>query len=249
VTEGGTSRRFPAILAVASALVGGGVVLGIVALVWGFGGGARTTGTHHTSRSAGSTTTSPSTLTGEARRLEQLLTSGSTTTYHATYQLTSTDPSVANAAVTIEVWRKPPLERQDSAVVGAGIPAQHQEALELTSGLVECTQAGTGPWSCTSVGNVVPQGPDAIVQQITSSLAGDQVTTRSDVVAGITAQCFDVAQGATKLSICLDAAGVPLEVTNGTTTLMLTALDHHLDSGTFTAPAPVTSSTTTTTRR
>jgi hypothetical protein len=83
------------------------------------------------------------------------------------------------------------------------------------------------------------------VAQITGSLAGDQVATRSAIVAGAAAQCFDLTSGTTKLSLCVNDEGIPVDVTDGTTTLLLTEFDHTVGKGVFTPPAPVSASSST----
>jgi hypothetical protein len=95
--------------AVVGGVVGAVVALGIAGLVWGLtrnsnpSNGAVATTTTTTS----STSTTGAKLTGEAKRLETLLTDGNKVTYHATYRLTSTDPSAGGGVVAIEVWRRP----------------------------------------------------------------------------------------------------------------------------------------------
>jgi hypothetical protein len=235
---------------VVAGVVGGVIALGVAALIWWATSGHGPSGANSAS-GTGTTTTAPATsggsgLSGEALTLQRLLTHGNTVTYHATYSLSSTSAQAAGGSIAVEVWRKPPEERQDSSAIIAGSPAQHQEALSLPSGLVNCVQAGTGNWSCQSIGNALPSGPDAIVKQITDSLAQDQVTSRSATVATIAARCFDVTGGSTKLTLCVDADGIPVEVTDGTNTLEASEVDHHVAAGTFTPPAQVAPSTTTT---
>jgi hypothetical protein len=241
----GAKRRFPVPTPVVGGVVGAAVALGAVALIWGIGGG----GGSPTVQGSGATTTtagSGGALHGPALQLQHLLTAGNKVTYHATYSLTTTEPQAAGSSVAVEVWRQPPDERQDSSANIPGSPAQHQEALELHNNLVNCTQSGTGTWSCASEGNALPSGPDAIVRQITSSLAGDQVATRTATVANVAAECFDLTSASTKLSLCVDHEGIPVEVTDGTNTLELTELDHKVTKDVFTPPAPVSAASTTT---
>jgi hypothetical protein len=227
-----------------SGLVGAVVALGLAALIWwavsGHSGPSQGSG-------AGTTTTTSSagSLSGQALVLSKLLTSGNAVTYHATYTLTSTDPETQGGSVGIEVWRQPPQERQDSSANVPGSPSQHTEALELSSGLVSCTQSGTGQWSCSSLGQATPTGPDAIIKQITGSLAGDQVSVHNATVSGMAARCFDLVSGSTKLSLCVNKQGIPVEVTDGVNTMVATEVDHHVASGTFKPPAPVSSTTST----
>jgi hypothetical protein len=186
-------------------------------------------------------------LSAEARQLQSLLVAGNKITYHVTYSLTTTDPQAAGETAVVEVWRQPPQERQDTSLTVAGAPAQHAEALSLSTGLVNCSQVGTGPWSCANVGNALPTGPDAIVRQIQQSLRQDTVTEHSSSVANIAAQCFDLASARTKISVCVNQEGVPMLVDeNGVGTLRLTELDHKVGQGVFTPPAPVKSASSTT---
>src|SRR5580692_11515941 len=153
-----TSRRSPIVFGAVGAVVGAGVAFGISALIWA---GGSTAPSSHGAASASTTTTSSTAhkgnaktapLTGLGKQLERLLAAGTGVTYHATYSLTSTDPDAGGGSVTVEVWHMPPLERQDSSLDDPGAPAEHVEALQLSSGLVNCTQSGTSAWTCGSVG-------------------------------------------------------------------------------------------------
>jgi len=232
------------LIPILTAVVGAGIALGIVALLGGFGGDSNGAGS---GKSTTSTTKAapPPPLTGDALRLRHLLTAGNKVTYHATYNLTSTDPQLAGGSVAIEVWRKPPDERQDSSEIVTGSPAQHQEALYLSGELINCSQAGTLKWSCSSAGKGQTSGPDAIVRKITAQLAGYLVTSRTATYAGVPSDCFDMSNSTGKLTLCVDSEGVPDFVNQGTDTLQASEIDHNIPGGTFTPPGPVTSGTTT----
>ncbi|HEY1827579.1 MAG TPA: hypothetical protein VGF87_06130 [Acidimicrobiales bacterium] len=237
-------RRFPPVAVALTGVLGVGVGIGVGALVWAGGGSPSSSGAGATAASQ-TTTTKPAALTGQAKQLERLLTAGDQVTYHATYSLTSSDPSTAGT-IAVEIWRMPPLERQDSSLESSGT-AEHQEALQLTTGLVTCQQSGAGAWACSSQGNTLPSGPDAIIQGITSSLSGATVTSAPATVSGVSGTRYTVTEGGTTLSVSVSSKGIPLEVTDGTDTLQLTALDNNVTKSDFTPPAPVSSSSTSTT--
>jgi hypothetical protein len=241
------ARRIPPVAVALTGVLGIGVGIGVGALVWAGGGSPSSTGTGASSADRTTTTKPAAPLKGEAKQLEQLLTAGDRITYHATYSLTSTDPS-SQGTVAVEIWRMPPLERQDSSLASSasgGTPAEHQEALQLSTGLVTCQQSGSSAWSCTSQGNTLPSGPDAIIEQITSSLSGSVVTSAPTTVNGISGTRYTISQGSTSLSVSVSTQGVPLEVTDGTDTLELTTLDHNVTKSDFTPPAPVSASSST----
>jgi hypothetical protein len=233
-------RPSPAVLAVVGAVVGAGVAVAIVGLVWGFGGSSPSPSS---GSGSGSSTTgtgaSSNTFSAGARRLQGLLLAGTKLTYHVTYALTTTNPQAAGQTAVVEVWHEPPLERQDTSLTVSGAPAEHQEALSLTSGLVGCTQVGTGNWSCSPASSSAPTGPDAVISQIVQSLPKDQVTEHDSSIANMPAHCFDLNNSGTKIDVCVNSDGVPILVTNGTDTLRSTGYGRTIPKGTFVPPAPV----------
>jgi hypothetical protein len=204
------------------------------------------------SSSSGASGSSPSgsaagKLTAQARQLRTLLAKGTRATYHAKYTLTSSDPTEGTGSAAIEVWHRPPLERQDTVLSAPNTPSQNQMELRLARGLLTCTESAQAQWSCSKYTTALPSGPEAIVDQITSSLRSETVTGRAATVAGNAAECYDVATKKSALSLCVSRQGIPLEVTEGAFTLVITTLDHTAMRSVFTPPAPVGSATTTTT--
>lgn len=189
-------------------------------------------------------------LSAQAKQLRTLLAAGTRATYHATYTLTSSDPTEGAGSAVIEVWHRPPLERQDTEFTAPNTPTQNQMELRLARGLLTCTQSAQGQWSCSKYTTALPTGPDAIVEQIPATLRSETVTGRATTVAGHAAECYDVATKKSALSLCLSRQGVPLEVFEGDITLTVTSLGRTVARSVFTPPAPVgsaSSAATTTT--
>ncbi len=247
--EASSARRWPLTRARLLGLAAGLVVIAVVVVVVvvASGGGSPKHKSGGTKAKDAATVAEDKESKVQAGRLRALLVAGTKVTYHATYTLTSSDPSAEGGTVGIEVWRQPPLERQDTKIVAPGNPTQNQEAFQLAGGLLTCIQATSGPWSCSSYSKAEASGADAIVQQITKSLADDYVTGTNGVVAAMSAKCYNVANKSSVLSICVSLQGIPLEVTDGTNTLVVTELDHTVAKSLFVPPAAVGSATTTTT--
>lgn len=222
-------------------VVGVGIgVLGTVLIVGTGGGSSHVVAALPTTLAPTTTTTTTVPLSGAAQELVDLLARGNTRSFHARYAVVSPTAQGQGATVSLEVWRQPPLVRQDT-LVSAGGKTTDTAAFALQSGLVECTKSDPAPWTCQSASAAGTGLADlsTLTQRITAQLATASVTAKDDTVSGRPARCFTVTLDANSTQVCVDADGVPLLEASGGSQLQLQALDTEIPGGVFAVPAKV----------
>ena len=177
---------------------------------------------------------------GVAGELLTLLEQGRGKTFHARYQATSSDAAVASQQLTLELWQKPQRQRQDVIISASGTSGR-SAGFVSESGAVSCTQEGAAdrPWSCRTVPGPAETGPTALVKQLTSQVAGQQVTVHDDRIAGEQVRCFGLPLGTATAEVCVTGQGVPARVSSGASRFELVELSAEVSDDIFTPPAPV----------
>ena len=160
--------------------------------------------------------------------------------FHARYTVVSPTAQGQGATVSLEVWRSPPLVRQDTVVTAQG-KTTDTAAFALPSGVVQCTKTDPAAWSCQAASAPGSGLADlsTLTQRITAQLATATVTVKDDSVGGRPARCFTVTLDANSTVVCVDAGGVPLLEASGGSQLQLQTLDSDIPTGTFAPPAKV----------
>ena len=164
------------------------------------------------------TTVPPSGPHGELLRLFD---QGRRASYSATYrQVGPAGDSVVRLA------RRPPEERTET-VSGSGDGTRRTLTVVTVTGRVECTQEGSGPWSCSPQSG---RGGGALTDVVSASLVSQirafQVEARDERVAGQQARCFTLSGGpGPPAEMCLTTEGILARVGAGDTRLEMTTLD------------------------
>jgi hypothetical protein len=175
------------------------------------------------------------------QNLVDLLNHARTMSYHATYTVVTDDSQMNAGKFVVDIWRKPPMVREDTTNSLQGGTARSAEILQASGIRAHCEKQGNDPWVCTKVSSTVRDDFDNLVGDATAQLAGAIVTQTTEKTNGRTTQCFAIKPlGDTSTTACvtddgivtkIKAAGSSLEMTN----LQLSATDKDFDP-----PAPVT---------
>lgn len=200
----------------------GGLVIGLVVLL---GGGSATKASRLPAR--------PTPLDPAARELLELLSLGQRGVHHARYRAVS--PGQPGVTLTIDVWRKDDISRQDS-IASDGKTTVHTAAFHLESGDVTCRQEGTAKWRCVPVQGAM-NGPEEFTRLASDELAGRTVSVRDATVAGRKARCFTIVGEGQSSEMCLSGEGIALSVSSGTGRLELFELSRSVPDGVFRPPA------------
>lgn len=186
----------------------------------------------HQAASPTSTTAAP----GPGAELARLLARSRTLVFDARY--TAVDQSSASSSA--QVWRRPPLARLDT-VSGSGDSARRNAQIITTSGAVNCSQVGTGPWSCAPKPGLRIGDVGVVPPVVVAALSSARVTARDDTVAGLSVRCFTVSGQDGSAELCVTPDGIPARMVAGAAHLDLVSLsrDRAADS-VFVAPGPVT---------
>lgn len=218
------ARRSPWVVAAAIGV--------LVALVGAFATQFRSASSPHD----GTTTNHASTLPGVAGELQRLLALDQNATFHATYEVSSSD--LPGAAVTFETWRRPPRTRSDITVRKTdGVVRTRQ--IQMPDQTIACQAADTTPWKCTSVPPDAGAASDPFGSAIATELAkATSVTVRNRNINGHRARCFTITKDSQSALYCAAADGVPLRVESPGATLQIRSLDHAVGD-VFDPPADV----------
>lgn len=222
------------------------VVAGLLALLIGGGGlatllvvvlGGGSNGGVGSAREQGQ---SPAALSPEGAELVALLSKSRSLTFHAKYRGVSTDPSVEGQSLTVELWRKPPAERED-VEVSVSSSSSRSAGFLLSDGVVACNRTDARPWSCRKVAGIPPSGTETLVRVITEAVAKREVSVKDETVAGRKARCFTVILETGDGEICVSSEGIPLRISAGPSRFELIELSTTVPDGVFKPPATPTS--------
>jgi hypothetical protein len=221
------SKRFVAGLLVL--LLGGGGLATLLVVVLGGGsnggvGSAKETGKQSTA------------LSREGAELVALLSKGKSQTFHAKYRGITTDPSVQGQSLIVELWRKPPIEREDAEITVSNSTSRSAGFL-LEDGVVVCSKTDVRPWSCRRVAGIPASGTETLVRTITDAVAKHQVKVRDSTVAGRKARCFTVTLEGGDGEICVSPDGIPLRISAGPSHFELIELSMTVPGDAFKLPA------------
>ena len=193
----------------------------LVAMIGAFVTQFRSTSPSHDRSIPASTGT---TLNGVAGELQRLLARDQDATFHATYDVTSSD--LPGAAVTFETWREPPRIRSDITVRKTdGVVRTLQ--IQLPDETIACQTAESGSWHCTKVPAQAGAASDPFGKAISDQLASaTSVTVKNQTVNGHNARCFTIVQQSQSALYCASTDGIPLRVESPGATLQIRVLDH-----------------------
>jgi hypothetical protein len=164
------------------------------------------------------------------------LDAGRKVTFHARYLVQS--PAVQSGqTVEQEIWRRPPDVREDTRVSGGNAEATTSSTFFTPDGVTSCSRAGAGAWTCEPAPDGKESGPDALLSQLATQLAGVTVASRTAVIAGVASRCYDLKIAAEAATICLRSDGVPTLRTTSTTRVELLTLDDSVTDADFEPPA------------
>jgi hypothetical protein len=178
-------------------------------------------------------------LGAQGSELVGLLRLGRDETFHARYR--STPPTTDEAGtqeVTIELWRKPPDQRQD-VVVTAGSEVGRSSSFVRGKEAMSCVEEAPRRWTCRKVAAASDTGPDAFLARLVSEASGPASDPRDDTVAGTSVRCFNVPLPSGTAEVCATRSGVPARIRVGPAFLELVELSSTVPDRVFTLPAKV----------
>ena len=161
-------------------------------------------------------------LDGAAKELAELLQADRQATFHAVYEVTSSD--FAGAAVSFETWRRPPKVRSDIVVTKPDGVVRTRQLL-LPDGAIACQQADDTPWQCTRTPEVNDPFQGDILEQVA---AAEKVTAEDRVIDGRNVRCFTLTQPDITAEFCATDNGVPVLVQSAGTSLKLVSLEEEV---------------------
>jgi hypothetical protein len=190
-----------------------------------------------------STTTTTAPIDPDGRRLVGLLDRAAGKPLHLQYSPPG-DPTSANGAVSVEIWRDGDKIRQDVLF--------RQDDLEnriasfvLPSGAAVCQKTGTEPWQCAPMGSTSGAAASSgLVDAALGDLAGREVAVKTEKVGAFDARCFTIsAEDASDSELCVTDDGVPVRIAFAGGNLDASVVDHAVDPAAFETPAKVTQPT------
>jgi hypothetical protein len=174
--------------------------------------------------------------TAAGTELTRLIDAGRSQTFHARYAATSTDPATAGSQVTLDLWRKPPKEREE-LVQSSGGRTVRSAGFLLPPLSVLCRQTDpSAPWACA---NTPQTQADDLLKGVTGEVAGQAAGARDDTVASRPVRCFGV-PGDQPSELCLTAQGITARLTTGASKIELVDLSFDVSDDVFTPPATPT---------
>lgn len=182
-------------------------------------------------------------LGSQGSELVGLLRLGREATFHARYRSTPGEPTEdPGQDVAIELWRKPPNQRQD-LVVTAGGEVGRTSAFVRDKKAVSCVEEGPSAWTCRDVpGNAGAEtGPDAFLARLVTEASGPASDPRDDTIAGTAVRCFNVPLSSGTAEVCVTRSGVPARIRVGPAFLEMVELSATVSDRIFTPPAKVAS--------
>lgn len=223
---------------VLAAIAGSIVTVVVLQLLRDDGGGSSAANPPSTSTptsTLGRGSTGPPTAAGA--ELVRLIEAGRTQTFHARYQASSTDPSTGGQQVTLDLWRKPPKEREELLQSTGGRTVRSAGFL-LPPLSVLCRQTDGAGWTCA---NTPQTQADDLLKGVTGDVASQATAARDDTVASRPVRCFGVpGAGAQTSELCLTAHGITARLTTGASKIELVDLSLDVPDDVFTPPATPT---------
>lgn len=173
-----------------------------------------------------------------ARELIALLEKGAHATYHARYTATPSEGGGPHE-MWLEIWRKPPREREDSVVV-EGDRTTRSAAFFLPRDAALCTERGAGSWSCGALSPTERRGPRSLIDATIESIGIATVEeSRSETIAGQRARCFAIPVQGQAGQMCVTHGGVLARLSAGGTRIELVELESDVSDRVFRLPARV----------
>jgi hypothetical protein len=175
----------------------------------------------------------------QGSELVRLLRQGELETFHARYRATSPPGDDGGGQeVSMEVWQKPPRQRQD-LLVTAGDQQGRTSGYVLGDRSVSCTQSGGEPWTCRQVDTAAGGGPDAFLRLLATEVSGGALDARDDTIAGASVRCFHFPLPASTADVCVTRRGVLARVAAGESFIELVELGSTVPDRIFSPPARV----------
>ena len=221
------------VAAIVLAAIGGSFLTAVLFLIFRSGDGGKAKSASPTA--SGASTTKAPTVAGA--ELAKLIAASRNQTFHARYQATSTDPGAASQQITLDLWRKPPMERED-LVLTSGAQVVRSAGFLLPPKSVLCRQTDGVTWSCA---NTPQTQADDLLKGVTGEVASQAAGVRDDVVGSKPVRCFTVpGQGAELSELCLTPQGITARLTTGSSKIELVDLSPDVPDNVFVPPATPT---------
>lgn len=215
----------------------GALVVGLVAALGGDDDGDQERGPRPTT-----TTLAP--IGKEGQELLARLERGRAQPLHLRFEPEGVDPTSPDGRLVVEIWRDGDRVRQDVVLEGEGF-RQDLVAFELPDGTFACQ--GTGEeWVCHATRSVASEAgdPGGIVEAAAADLAGAEVTTTDETVAGREARCYAITRAdGDGSTLCVTSDGIPVRMGVQGQQLTATVVEREVDGDVFTLPAEVTEPT------
>lgn len=174
------------------------------------------------------------TLDAEGTELDDLLAAAQELEYHATYRTVGGDQDV-----TLDLWRKGGVVRQDSRIETDAGTADTSSFLLDDGRSVTCTRRDDDPWTCSEA--LSETSPDGIFGSVLDQLGGQDVEVVEETIDGRDARCFRFGATDGAGEMCVTEEGIPARALVGETGLELESLERDVDDDVFEPPAEVTS--------
>jgi len=107
----------------------------------------------------------------EGREMIALVEKGRKATFHARYRATPSGEQAAGQELTLELWRKPPPEREDTLFVAQGARS-HSAGFLRPDAAALCTRRNEEPWQCKPLPELPRTGSEALVGQLSETVQG-----------------------------------------------------------------------------
>ncbi len=174
-------------------------------------------------------------LSGEGRELVDLAQKGLDATYHARYLSVLADPRAEGTQMTMDVWRKGPLTRQEVAVQAQDVRTR-SGTFQVPPNTVQCSQVGDRPWSCQPPAASKPSESPAA--QIKAELGRGDIKARDDSIGGVAVRCFTFPAGGDLTETCLMQDGAIARMATASSHFELVAFSRTVPDEVFSLPAP-----------
>lgn len=171
--------------------------------------------------------------------LAGLIRQGREVTFHAVYRAAPPPGSSTNQQLTLELWRKPPREREDLIQSGGGQEQRTSGFLNPPQSVI-CRQGGSAaPWTCTTTSQAIPDA-EGLVKGLSEEVASQASAGRDDMVGTRPVRCFTVPAGGVTSDLCLTNEGITARVVSQGSRIELVDLSFDVPDEVFTLPAQPT---------
>jgi len=175
-------------------------------------------------------------LSAEGQELVALLEKGLEATYHARYKSVLADPRAEGTEMTMEVWRRGALTRQEVAVQ-APTTRTRSATFQLPPQTFQCNQIGDNPWSCKPPSDAKPITPPE--DEIREELGRGAIKARDESMGGAPVRCFTFPSGGELTETCLMRDGAVARMTTASSRFDLVAFSRVVADDVFLLPAAV----------